>query len=145
VSPSLDVVLQGVSRMRADGDWTVRISQGFVRWSPDESWVLRAGRIGYDIYLLAESRQVGIPIYRCARRPSSTATSPTTTSTAATFRTRIASAATCCVPACSAATHRASWPSRVLERTVRRSDVEGLTTNSQNQSASSPRRAARRG
>jgi hypothetical protein len=59
IAPSIDVVLQGVSRMRADGDWAMRISQGFVRWSPDESWVLRAGRIGYDIYLLAESRQVG--------------------------------------------------------------------------------------
>jgi hypothetical protein len=55
----LDVVVQGVSRMRADGDWSTELSQGFVRYSPDESLVLRAGRIGYDIYLLAESRQVG--------------------------------------------------------------------------------------
>jgi hypothetical protein len=54
-----DVVLQGVSRMRADGDWSPRLSQGFLRYSPDDSLVLRAGRIGYDIYLLAESRQVG--------------------------------------------------------------------------------------
>ena len=54
-----DLVVQGVSRMRADGDWSPRISQGFLRYSPDDSLVLRAGRIGYDIYLLAESRQVG--------------------------------------------------------------------------------------
>src|SRR5512147_1063837 len=45
----LDVVVQGVSRMRADGDWSTELSQGFVRYSPDESLVLRAGRIGYDI------------------------------------------------------------------------------------------------
>jgi len=55
----LDVVLQGVSRQRADGDWTPRATQAFVRWSPDDSFVVRVGRVGYDIYLLAESRQVG--------------------------------------------------------------------------------------
>jgi hypothetical protein len=59
LNSNVDVVLQGVSRMRADGDWSPRISQGFLRYSPDDSLVLRAGRIGYDIYLLAESRQVG--------------------------------------------------------------------------------------
>jgi hypothetical protein len=59
LNSKLDVVVQGVSRMRADGDWGGELSQGFVRYSPDESLVLRAGRIGYDIYLLAESRQVG--------------------------------------------------------------------------------------
>lgn len=59
LSPQFDVSLQGVSRQRADGDWTPKITQAFLRWSPDESIVLRAGRIGFDIYLLAESRQVG--------------------------------------------------------------------------------------
>jgi hypothetical protein len=54
-----DVVLQGVTRQRASGDWSPRLSQGFLRYSPDDSLVLRAGRIGFDIYLLAESRQVG--------------------------------------------------------------------------------------
>jgi hypothetical protein len=54
-----DLALQGVSRVNVDGDWTPRITQAFVRYSPDESLVLRAGRFGYDIYLLAESRQVG--------------------------------------------------------------------------------------
>lgn len=56
---SFDVVVQGVTKQRSDGGWSPRISQGFLRYSPDESLVLRAGRIGYDIYLLAESRQVG--------------------------------------------------------------------------------------
>jgi hypothetical protein len=59
ISSKFDVVLQGVGRQGADGEWTARVSQGFLRWSPDESFVLRAGRVGYDIYLLAESRQVG--------------------------------------------------------------------------------------
>jgi hypothetical protein len=59
ISSKFDVVVQGVGRQGADGDWSARVSQGFLRWSPDESLVLRAGRVGYDIYLLAESRQVG--------------------------------------------------------------------------------------
>jgi len=54
-----DAVVQGVTRMHSDGKWTPRVSQGFVRYSPDEALVIRAGRVGYDIYLLAESRQVG--------------------------------------------------------------------------------------
>lgn len=59
LASKFDVVLQGVSRQRADGNWTPQVTQGFVRWSPDDSFVVRAGRVGYDIYLLAESRQVG--------------------------------------------------------------------------------------
>jgi hypothetical protein len=56
---TVDVMLQGVSRLAADGEWGARMSQGFIRYSPDESLVMRVGRVGYDIYLLAESRQVG--------------------------------------------------------------------------------------
>jgi hypothetical protein len=53
------LVLQGVTSQRAAGDWSPRVSQGFLRFSPDDALVIRAGRIGYDAYLLAESRQVG--------------------------------------------------------------------------------------
>jgi hypothetical protein len=59
LSSKFDVVLQGVTRQRADGGWDPQITQGFVRWSPDDSFAARIGRVGYDIYLLAESRQVG--------------------------------------------------------------------------------------
>jgi hypothetical protein len=54
-----DMVLQAVTRLNVDGDWHPSITQAFVRYSPDGSLALRAGRIGFDIYLLAESRQVG--------------------------------------------------------------------------------------
>ncbi|MEO8019833.1 MAG: hypothetical protein ABI769_18645 [Pseudomonadota bacterium] len=59
VSERMDVVLQGLTRMNVEGDWNPRLTQAFVRYSSDESFVVRAGRIGFDIYLLAESRQVG--------------------------------------------------------------------------------------
>jgi hypothetical protein len=55
----VDMVLQAVTRLNVDGDWHPSITQAFVRYSSDESLTLRAGRIGFDIYLLAESRQVG--------------------------------------------------------------------------------------
>jgi hypothetical protein len=59
LAPRLDFTLQGVTRLNAEGNWAPRITQAFLRYSPDESLVLRAGRFGYEIYLLAESRQVG--------------------------------------------------------------------------------------
>jgi hypothetical protein len=59
LAPHFDAVMQAVTRMNSDGSWNPRITQGFVRYSPDEALVFRAGRFGYDIYLLAESRQVG--------------------------------------------------------------------------------------
>jgi hypothetical protein len=51
--------LQAVTRLDADGDWSPRVTQAFLRYSPDDSLVFRAGRFGYEIYLNAESRQVG--------------------------------------------------------------------------------------
>jgi hypothetical protein len=59
LNSGIDVMAQAVTRQRTDGSWRPEVSQAFVRWSPDESLALRAGRVSYDIYLLAESRQVG--------------------------------------------------------------------------------------
>jgi hypothetical protein len=59
IAARFDLALQGVTRINAEGNWTPRVTQAFLRYSPDESLVLRAGRFGYEIYLLAESRQVG--------------------------------------------------------------------------------------
>ena len=59
LTSTLDGVIQGITRLNAEGEWTPRITQAFLRYSPDESLVFRGGRFGYDIYLLAESRQVG--------------------------------------------------------------------------------------
>jgi hypothetical protein len=59
LASQLDAVVQGVTRMNVEGEWTPRVTQAFLRYSPDESLVVRGGRFGYEIYLLAESRQVG--------------------------------------------------------------------------------------
>jgi hypothetical protein len=55
----LDFTVQGVTRQNSQGNWAPRVTQAFLRYSPDESVVVRGGRFGYEIYLLAESRQVG--------------------------------------------------------------------------------------
>jgi hypothetical protein len=55
----LQVVAQGMTHQNATGDWTPRLSRGFLRYSPSANVLLRAGRIGYDSYLLAESPDVG--------------------------------------------------------------------------------------
>lgn len=64
----LSISVQALTRLRPDGDWHLGVSQAYLRYSPDDSLVLRAGRLGYDIYLLAESRQVGYSYL--AMRPS---------------------------------------------------------------------------
>lgn len=59
LATGVDATVQGVTRLNADGDWSPRVTQAFLRYSPDDSLVFRAGRFGYEIYLNAESRQVG--------------------------------------------------------------------------------------
>jgi hypothetical protein len=55
----LEAVVQASSRLNSDNTWRPEITRGFGRYQPDESVMLRAGRIGYDIYLGADSRDIG--------------------------------------------------------------------------------------
>lgn len=57
--PDLQIVVQGITRLNADGNWNPQLALGFLRYAPDAAVLLRAGRIGYDTYLLAESPAVG--------------------------------------------------------------------------------------
>lgn len=53
-----DLVLQAVSRYYYD-DYRPRITQAFAKFRPTPAWTLRAGRLGYDVYLNSDSRHVG--------------------------------------------------------------------------------------
>lgn len=55
----LEAVLQATSRLNPDNTWRPEITRGFARYQPDDAVMLRAGRIGYDIYLGADSRDIG--------------------------------------------------------------------------------------
>lgn len=55
----LEVVVQATTRLTADGDWTPELTRAFLRYNPNEVVSLRAGRIGWEIYPRADSRDIG--------------------------------------------------------------------------------------
>lgn len=52
-------VVQAVSRYRYDGSYSPEITWAFLRYDPDAAFSLRAGRLGTEFYMLADSRMVG--------------------------------------------------------------------------------------
>lgn len=58
-SDRVDGVLQVISRPRPDNTWTPYVSWAFLRYSPDETFEVRAGRIGVDSQLGSDSRLIG--------------------------------------------------------------------------------------
>lgn len=52
-------VLQAISRYRHDGSFQPELSWAFLRYDPSPSMGFRAGRLGTEFYMLADSRQVG--------------------------------------------------------------------------------------
>ena len=65
----LELVGQVVSRYRYDGKRIPEIMWAFAKWEPDSRISLRAGRIGADFMMLADSRLVGYS-YLTVRPPS---------------------------------------------------------------------------
>lgn len=57
-SSEVQLVAQGMTRLNADDNWRPRLNRAFIRYTPDDSVRVRVGRIGYDIWLLAESPDV---------------------------------------------------------------------------------------
>lgn len=55
----IDGMVQTVSRQYADGYWDPRVTWAFLRYSPNDDWQLRAGRLGLDTQLYADSRTIG--------------------------------------------------------------------------------------
>lgn len=55
----LDVIVQGVSRYNHDGRYDPQLTWAFLRYAPDASKQLRLGRMALDMYMLADSRDVG--------------------------------------------------------------------------------------
>lgn len=58
-SRSLEAVVQGVTRLSSDNDWQPQLTRAFLRYRPNETLQLRAGRIGWEIYPRADSRDIG--------------------------------------------------------------------------------------
>ena len=58
-APTLELIGQVVSRYRYDGSRNPEVMWAFAKWEPDARVSLRAGRIGADFMMLADSRLVG--------------------------------------------------------------------------------------
>ena len=56
---NFEVVVQAVSRYNYDGSYRPHITWGFIKYSPTPDIDLRAGRLGWDAYMVADSRNVG--------------------------------------------------------------------------------------
>lgn len=59
INPELEAVGQVVSRYQYDASRDPALDWAFLKWVPDERVALRAGRIGADFMMLADSRLVG--------------------------------------------------------------------------------------
>jgi hypothetical protein len=59
LSPTFDLQLQGIIQRGAQDDWQPTLERAFVRWSPDDSVMVRLGRIDLGYYLLADALEVG--------------------------------------------------------------------------------------
>lgn len=59
ISPELEAVVQGLSRYRYDRSFNPEISLAFLKYDPTPSLSLRAGRLGTEFFMMADSRLVG--------------------------------------------------------------------------------------
>lgn len=59
ISPQLEAVVQASSRYRYDKTFTPDISWAFLKYDPVPNLSLRAGRLGTEFFMLADSRWVG--------------------------------------------------------------------------------------
>ena len=56
---NLEAVLQLVSKLRYDGSYRPQVSWAFLKYALNPNLQLRLGRLGYDVYLRSDSRDVG--------------------------------------------------------------------------------------
>jgi len=58
-SDTWEATAQLVSHYNYDGKYSPDLTWGFIKYNPSEELELRAGRLGWDVYMLADSRDVG--------------------------------------------------------------------------------------
>ncbi|HJV88717.1 MAG TPA: hypothetical protein VJ623_00310, partial [Holophagaceae bacterium] len=59
ISESWEAVAQAVASRRYDATFTPEITWAFIQWRTTDSVDIRAGRLGFDVYPLADTRNVG--------------------------------------------------------------------------------------
>ncbi|MBL8484853.1 MAG: hypothetical protein JNJ60_21840, partial [Rhodocyclaceae bacterium] len=56
---AVEGVLQAVSRQQPENNWNPQTTWAFLRHAPNESWEFRVGRVGLDLLLFSETRNIG--------------------------------------------------------------------------------------
>lgn len=69
LQPKISATAQLVLKERADNNFAESLDWAFLRYRPNQEWMLRAGRLGLDVYLLSDYRNVGFA-YLWARPPT---------------------------------------------------------------------------
>lgn len=59
LTDTLDTAVQLVSKNSAAYSYKPQLTWAYLGYSPNDDWRLRLGRLGYDSYMLADSRNVG--------------------------------------------------------------------------------------
>ena len=59
INPQLEAVVQAVSRYRYDRTFTPELSWAYLKYEPSPNLSLRAGRLGTEFFMMADSRLVG--------------------------------------------------------------------------------------
>jgi hypothetical protein len=59
IATGIDALVQGTVARNENGVWRPQLKRGFLRYQPDPSVMVRAGRIGLELYLLGDAFDVG--------------------------------------------------------------------------------------
>lgn len=59
LTDKFDATAQVLSRYRYDGSYRPELTWGFLRYTPRPDLEIRLGRLGWDVYMLSDSRDVG--------------------------------------------------------------------------------------
>lgn len=59
ITTDLDAQVQTIVRRNAEGVWRPELARAFARYEPNQGVMVRAGRIGLGVYLLADALDVG--------------------------------------------------------------------------------------
>src|SRR5574343_644622 len=62
VSPQLSAVVQGMVKYRYDRSYNPELAWAYLKYEPTPNWSLRLGRLGTDVFMMADSRWVGYSI-----------------------------------------------------------------------------------
>lgn len=84
IGPQLQATVQAVARLNSNSSWWPSLERAYLSFAPSASILLRAGRVGFDSYLQAESPSVGYTLFESSTAALHCVASPPSVSQRAT-------------------------------------------------------------